>query len=343
MIDTGVGPGSDQTFKAELVLDVSRISRALKNLANAAVKPITDLRNGVNKVFDSINGRLTKAKNALNSAQSKLNSAKSKCDSATRKLDNKKRSCPREESLYLGEESSARARVGVGLWRRRRKDRRRRSIFKKVVKHVAKKVKHVAKKVVKVVKKTAGQICRGALSGLSKAMNAVCKAPMNLASAGLRAAQSALNAIQRIVNSARSVLNQAAKAALDAIKFLQRVTIKKLGFNMAGANPQVNFYVTMLINNAPRKYNFGFQLQGGSMTKIVASLFKQVFEAIKNAAINTLKRLRKQILGFEEEAAEAERRYESEMQAAIEEAREMERERLEEEAEDEASEKALTQ
>lgn len=342
MVETGVGNGAGQSIKANLRVDVSRISGALKKVANAAVKPITDLRNAVNKVFDSINGRLTNAKNKLNSAQSKLHSAKRSCDHATNKLNSKKRSCPREESLYLGEGSSARVHVetvlGVGIWRRRRKDdRRRRNIFKKAGKWV----KKTAKKAVKVVKKTAGQICRGALGALARAADAVCKAPMNVASSALSVAQRGLNSIQRIVNSARTVVNNAAKTALDVIKFLQSAKIKELGFNMAGVHPYVNFWVTMLINNAPRKYNFGFQLEGGSMTKIVASLFKAIFEAIKNAAMNTLKKLRKQILGFEEEAAEAERRMETEMQAAIERGREMERERLEEAAEDEAIEKQL--
>lgn len=341
MVETGVGNGEGQSIKANLRVDVSRISVSLKKVANAAVKPITDLRNAVNKVFDSINGRLTNAKNKLNSAQSKLHSAKRSCDHATNKLNSKKRSCPREESLYLGEGSSARVHVetvlGVGIWRRRRKDDRRRRFFKKVGKFV----KKTAKRAVKVVKKTAGQICRGALGALARAADEVCKAPMNFASSALQVAQRGLNSIQKIVNNARAVVNNAAKTALDVIKFLQSAKIKELGFNMAGVNPQVNFWVTMLINNAPRKYNFGFQLQGGSMTTIVKSLFKAVFEAIKAAAMNTLKKLRKQILGFEEEAAEAERRMETEMQAAMEEAREMERERLAEAAEDEAIEKQL--
>jgi hypothetical protein len=305
---------SKPTFKAEIQLYIPVIHKALTKLCAMAKKGIIAIRNAVNKVFNSINRRLKSAQNKLRSAQNKLNGAKRKCDKATNKLRAKKRSCPREESMYLGEDDDTE-------W-----GRRRRRVFKAIRK--------VAKKAVKVVKKAAGSVCRGVLKGLAKAANAVCKAPMHVASGLLCAAQAALKGIQRIVNMARAVVNQVLKIVLDVVKFLSQFILQETGFKMDGAKASVNFSAKFLINKKPRKFNFGFSLKGGSLTKIVAQMFKTVFKAIKDAAMKTLTNLKKKIFKMEEEAIEVERQAEEMRQQTLEEGREMERERLEEEAEE---------
>merc|ERR1712094_87921 len=119
------------------------------------------------------------------------------------------------------------------------------------------------------------------------------------------------------------VFNQVVKVVLDAAKFLKQIVVRRLGFKMGGANPMVNFYAKLDIVRKPRKYAFGFQLKGGSLKTIAASLFKNIFKAMVNAAKKTLSALKKKIFRMEEESLEVERQAEEMEQRALEEAREM--------------------
>lgn len=284
-----------------------------------AIRPITALKNGANRVFKSIDRKFRTAQRKLRDADNKMKRALRKCQGAKNSLMRKKRSCPREEMLYTREEITREEKLyeqlgenaKTGLWRRRRRGR---GFFG-----------GIAHGIKRAAQKAAGAVCRAALSGLAHLVNAACQAPIHVARGFLRAAQLALRGLQAIVNKARAFINQVLKLVLDALKFLTQVQVRSIGFKMQSVKPSVTLSAKFLIARKPRKFSFTFGMSGGSLGKLVGSIFKNVFEAIKKAALKTLNNIKKKLTSLFEEAEEVERQAEEMRQQAIREGQEMER------------------